>query len=123
MAHEKVFGICENKCKVEVVAKENVAIFNFEQNFKESGENQVVSGTLTLPDGFTAENSHIVSAKWMLNDQGKYIIATDNEFTGTGGEISIMLNDSKHIFYSFSCAYEAVTTDDKLKVSILVMRS
>lgn len=120
---EKVYGICENKCRVEVVAKDNFAIFNFEQNFKESGGNIEVSGMLTLPDGFTSSNSHIASAKYMVNNQDKYICVNDSDFTGTGGTISIIFSDAKHISYAFTCPLEAFATNDKLKVSILVMCS
>lgn len=55
MAHDKVYGACENLCKVEVIAKENFAI---------------VTGALTnetgwievnYPEGFSKDNCYVIS--------------------------------------------------------------
>lgn len=65
MAHEKVYGICgTNKCKVEVIPKENIAILSakcggsFTSGFNYYGANP------KLPDGWTIENTHILSASY-----------------------------------------------------------
>lgn len=74
MAHDKVYGICESKCKVEVLAKnqafgiaettidnENKASFYFP--LPKSGERKIFGGTIknphcTIPDNMTFSNSY-----------------------------------------------------------------
>ena len=53
MAHNKVYGHCENLCEVEVIAKENIAVINGSSVVEASA-----TGTINIdyPTGFTADN-------------------------------------------------------------------
>ncbi len=59
MAHEKVYGICEDKCREEVIPKSQYYLFRRE------GERNPGSGTIILrylpyPEGFTYKNCIVV---------------------------------------------------------------
>lgn len=68
MAHEKVYGICEDKCKEEVIPKSQYYLFQHDASRSPGG------GTITLrylpyPEGFTYKNCIVVGGTLHL---GKY---------------------------------------------------
>lgn len=69
MAHEKVYGICENKCRVEVLPKANFATLasewialNIQSVSLASGSIKIGSAVweVALPEGFTPDNCFAV---------------------------------------------------------------
>lgn len=65
MAHEKVYGICgTNKCRKEVIPKENIAILSVRCGSSLTGGFNYYGANPKLPDGWTIENTHILSASY-----------------------------------------------------------
>lgn len=65
MAHEKVFGFCENLCSVQVVPKEYFEIIEGAVTVEapESGRTLgVLDKFIDYPEGFTPDNTFILSA-------------------------------------------------------------
>lgn len=74
MAHDKVYGICENKCKVEVLAKsqafgitetiiDNEDKTTFQFNLPESGQRRIFAGVIknpicVIPDNMSFANNY-----------------------------------------------------------------
>lgn len=61
MAHEKVYGICENKCKVEVIPKSNLLLLTGSI----SSVSNNADGNKTFSD-LDYNNYHVVSVKYRL---------------------------------------------------------
>lgn len=64
MAHEKVYGICgTNKCRKEVIPKENIAVLSVKCGGSFSDFNYYGANP-KLPDGWTIADTHILSASY-----------------------------------------------------------
>lgn len=77
MAHDKVYGKCENLCDVEVIAKENIAVLT---GAMEIESERPGSTTIDYPSGFTKDNCVPIAfginregySEWGLNFYGVY---------------------------------------------------
>lgn len=89
MAHEKVYGICENKCRVEVVPKENIVCI---RNIF-VGLNGVTEQD--YPDGYSDGNTVIVGMMTTLAAGGG---GNSLEYgRGVNNDINASLTDSIYI--------------------------
>lgn len=62
---EKVYGICgTNKCRKEVIPKENIAILSVRCDSSLTSGFNYYGANPKLPDGWTIENTHILSASY-----------------------------------------------------------
>lgn len=88
MSHTKVYGICENKCKVEVIPKENLVLMSvasMKLNYTGKATWKLSSGGLSsahkyIPLGFTAKNTSTGNNE-SYGVESMTVNATAGEFT------------------------------------------
>lgn len=128
---EKVYGICgTNKCRKEVVPKENIqqlysGLMNFEA--RSDGTLQAVI-FLELPSGWTIEDTHILSAQCRYT--GHFDEYMPMEFPGDGLTGSVRLErvalnapaNGNGVWCIVEAESNAFTIADKIEFSVLVMR-
>lgn len=76
MAHDKVYGKCENYCDVEVIAKENLMVLFGDSVTIEANQDEMC--TITPPENFRAVDYVIVGAGRTESNYGRsYVNFTD----------------------------------------------
>lgn len=94
MAHQKVYGICEDKCKVEVPQG---SIMVLESTMTVSSS--VSRKNLALPDGFTKDNTVVLGIMIGSSQQSPTWNFNDESFTARVA-ISSMVNVTLESNYS-----------------------
>ena len=117
---EKVYGICEtNKCRKEVIPKDNIAIRTFTGtvHYDPNTKRYYSVGSASFPTGFNADNSILIGYK------------INNEYTSCGEEVTGDRNESnctirlKHngfISYTFNTTEKI--TDGDIQVTFVLLK-
>ena len=116
---EKVYGICgTNKCRKEVIQKDNIAIQTFTGTvYYDSDTNRYYSdGSVSFPKDFNADNSILIGYK------------INNEFTSCGEELvgnkcesncTIRLKRDGRISYMFNTNHKILEGDIQITFVLL----
>ena len=128
---EKVYGICgTNKCRKEVVAKENIQqLYSGLMYFEAQSDGTLRAAIfLQLPSEWTIEDTHILSAQCRYT--GHFDEYMPMEFPGDGLTGSVRLervtlnapDNGNGVWCIVKAEPNAFTIADKIEFSVLVMR-